>query len=109
MTFDDCEGCGQRVRDLYHNETRGIALCHRCDIEQDALDAKAAADSALRKNVGDALALIERLHDWHAGRVTALMATPLERRDESFVVNIGSHMRSAHDLRVVADTLEGKR
>lgn len=61
----------------------------------------------LRERPCAGIALAERLRDWHAERVAALMAWPFERRDEAWLVQLGSHQRDAHDFTTVLDRARG--
>ena len=123
-----CDNCG-RVLDLYHfdstvavNPMDQAALCDECNtlaVNIDEAIAEAVRESqidagydrtlarrdAARVSVG--LALAERFHDWHAGRVAALMAIEVEKRDpDLWLTLLGSHMRDAHDFRALADKME---
>lgn len=70
LHYDDCDICGAKVRNLYHNDLLGLALCDRCDIavarvgdacySAGAADARAAVAESLQRQIraaGEALGI----------------------------------------------------
>jgi hypothetical protein len=114
-TRDACDMCAESAPLFYfdavheQNPWHELSLCDGCTSAaiavDDAISAAILADAGKRDDAG--LDLVERLRDWHAERVAALMAWPFERRDEAWLVQLGSHQRDAHDFTIVLDRARG--
>lgn len=60
--MDSCDKCG-RTRELFHNETTGLALCGDCDLAQDALDEVSKREAERTEAIRFALRKIRDLAD----------------------------------------------
>ena len=93
------------------NPWHGLSLCDGCNTVaiavDDAISAAIFADVNARDD-NPGIVLAERLRDWHAGRVAALVAAPLETRETgAWLVDLAGHQRDYHDLTMVVDLARG--